>query len=133
MYKLVVVAGKLRGEEFELEEGDNVFGRSPEVSFPLNVDGISKSHFSITITGEIAYLKDLESSNGTFVNGKLIKSKTVGNKDKIAVPDLIFQVVFVTEKKKIIKRQIDVEEEVEDFLEPTDVPDQNNHPGPTQP
>ena len=34
-----------------------------------------------------------------FLNGKLIKNGTIKNGDKIALPDLILQVVFVTEKK----------------------------------
>jgi hypothetical protein len=31
MYKLVAVGGKLRGQEFILEEGDNIVGRGDEI------------------------------------------------------------------------------------------------------
>lgn len=106
MYKLVAVGGKLRGKEFVLNEGENVLGRGLEVDCPLKADGISKRHMSITVNGDTCYVQDLGSSNGTFVNGKLIKSATVKNGDKIAVPNIIFQVVYVTEKKVVVKKQV---------------------------
>ena len=85
MFKLVVIAGKLRGKEFELNEGENVIGRDSECEIHLPIPGISKNHFSFTVTGDHAYVKDLGSSNGTFVNGKMVKNATVKNGDKIAM------------------------------------------------
>lgn len=116
MYKLVVVAGKMRGEEYLLKEGENVLGRSEECDVHFPVQGVSKKHLSITVTEDSAYLKDLGSSNGTFLNGKIIKRATAKNGDKIALPDSILQVVHVEEKKIIIKKKIakDDSEELED-------------------
>ena len=104
MYKLVVVAGKLRGKEFELQEGENIIGRDSECDIHMPVEGISSQHSSLTITGNSCYIVDLDSSNGTFVNGKMIKRQTIQDGDKVALPDIIIQVVFVEEKKIIIKK-----------------------------
>ncbi len=101
MFKLVAVAGKLRGREFVLSEGENTVGRDSSCSVVISVDGISKKHFSMTVTGDTAYAEDLGSSNGTFLNGKIIKKATVKAGDKIALPDLILQVVYVKEKKAL--------------------------------
>ena len=106
MYKLVAVGGKLRGKEFVLAEGANSIGRSADCDHILEVGGISKKHMSITVNGESAFLEDLGSSNGTFLNGKLVKKKTIKNKDKIALPNVIFQVVYVKEKKVIVKKKV---------------------------
>jgi pSer/pThr/pTyr-binding forkhead associated (FHA) protein len=106
MYKIVAVGGKLRGQEFILKDGENIIGRSPDVDFPLAVEGVSKRHMSITVNGDTAFVEDLGSSNGTFVNGKLTKKMTVKNQDKIALPNVIFQVVHVKEKKVIIKKKV---------------------------
>lgn len=115
MYKLVVIGGKLRGKEYELAEGENILGRDPECNVHFPVQGVSKRHMSITVTGDAAYIKDLGSSNGTFLNGKIIKRGTVKSGDKIALPDSILQVVHVKEKKKVVKRKagkaVDQEEE----------------------
>lgn len=116
MYKLVVVAGKLRGKEFILKEGDNVIGRDSSCDIQIAVDGISKRHFSITVTEDIPYLKDLGSSNGTFINGKITKERTIEDKDKIALPDIILQLVHVKEKKVIVKKKAAKEIDEEELL-----------------
>ena len=84
MYKLVVVAGKLRGEEYTLESGENTLGRDENCDIPFVVKGVSKKHFSATVTGDVIYIQDLGSSNGTFLNGKAITRATAKNGDKIA-------------------------------------------------
>lgn len=130
MFKLVAVGGKLRGREFVLNEGENTLGRDSECDHVLEVQGVSKKHMSITVTGDTAYVEDMGSSNGTFVNGKLIKKKTVKGKDKIAVPNVIFQLVFVKEKKVIVKKKVAKASEGNDsdsYIENERMPD--NLPG----
>ena len=123
MFKLVVVAGKLRGTEFILEDGENILGRDDSCDIHFPVQGVSKKHFSISVSHDSCYLTDLESSNGTFLNGKAIKRATVDDGDKIALPDSIIQVVYVEEKKIIIKKRIMAEEDEQDFMAPDDVPE----------
>ena len=106
MFKLVAVGGKNRGQEIVLNDGDNVFGRGGECDHILEIEGVSKKHMQIKVNGEDCFLEDLGSSNGTFVNGKLIKKKTIKNKDRIALPNVIYQVVHVTEKKILIKKKV---------------------------
>jgi PAS domain-containing protein len=106
MFKLVAVGGKIRGKEIELNEGENTLGRAPDNDHQLEVGGVSKKHMSITVTGDTCYVEDLGSSNGTFVNGKLIKKKTIKSGDKVALPNVIFQLVFVKEKKVVVKKKV---------------------------
>ncbi len=114
MYKLVAVAGKLRGQEFELHDGENICGRDSGCDVHLSVQGISKKHMAVTVTDDVCYINDLGSSNGTFLNGKIIKRATAENGDKIALPDLIMQVVYVEEKKIIVKKAVTDEEDEDD-------------------
>jgi hypothetical protein len=44
-------------------------GRSPGNTIPLDTDTISRYHMSITRQGEATFVTDLESANGTFVDG----------------------------------------------------------------
>lgn len=106
MYKLVAVGGKLRGQEITLKEGENTLGRGTDVDHQVAVDGVSKKHMRITVNGETAFVEDLGSSNGTFINGKLVKKATVKSGDKIALPNVIFQLVYVTEKKIVVKKKV---------------------------
>jgi len=114
VFKLVAVGGKLRGKEFELKEGENSLGRSMEVDISLSVDGVSKKHLNITVNNETCYLEDMGSSNGTFLNGQLIKKATAKNGDKVAIPNVIFQLVYVKEKKVIVKKKIAKSDEGDD-------------------
>lgn len=106
MYKLVAIGGKLRGQEITLSDGENVLGRGSDCDHLIELEGISKKHLVISVNGENCFLEDLGSSNGTFVNGKMIKKISAKNKDKITLPNVIFQLVYVKENKKIIKKKI---------------------------
>ncbi len=106
MFKLVAVGGKLRGKEFILNEGENSIGRSQDSDHVIAVEGISKKHLQITVNGETAFVQDLGSSNGTLVNGKIIKKATLKDGDKIALPNVILQLVYVFEKKVIVKKKV---------------------------
>lgn len=107
MYKLICVGGKLRGQEFNLVSGENVLGRDPQqVSIPIVIDGVSKKHLMIEVLNDEVMLADLGSSNGTFVNGKIIKKIKASVGDQIALPNVIFKLVHVEEKKVIVKRTV---------------------------
>ena len=67
---------------------------------------MSKKHLKITVNHQTAFAEDLGSSNGTLVNGKVIKKITIKDGDKIALPNLIFQVVYVLEKKIQIRKKV---------------------------
>lgn len=106
MFKLVAVGGRLRGKEFILEEGENTIGRAQECTISLLVDGISKKHLKINVNGDTVFAEDLGSSNGTLVNEKPLHKGTLKNGDKIILPNLILQLVYVLEKKIVIKKKV---------------------------
>jgi len=62
-----ILAGGVDGDAFPLREGENTVGRSAgDLSFPG--DGyVSARHAILTVRGERASVRDLGSSNGTFV------------------------------------------------------------------
>lgn len=117
MYKLVVVGGKSRGQEFTLKSGDNSLGRDAACDIPFPVDGVSKKHLTVTVTNDVVYLQDMGSANGTFLNGKLIKRATIKSGDKIALPNAILQLVYVQEKKVVIKKKVANQKEREESIE----------------
>lgn len=127
MYKLVVVGGKLRGQEFILKAGDNILGRDTACEIPFQVDGVSKRHVSISVTEDVVYVQDLGSSNGTFLNGKLIKRVTAKSGDKIGLPNAILQLVHVKEKIVVVKKKVNLhsekEESADDILKGQKPPD----------
>ncbi len=121
MFKLVVVGGKLRGQEFVLKQGDNVLGRDAECDIVFQVDGVSKKHVTFSVADDVVYIQDNGSANGTFLNGKITKRASVKGTDKIGLPNAILQLVKVQEKKVVVKKKIASpkklkEESSEDYL-----------------
>jgi two-component system cell cycle response regulator len=70
---LLVVGGDLNGSIFDLQLGENSVGRNPDCNIPLDFQGISRKHFSITLIDNTATLQDLGSANGTFLNNQKIE------------------------------------------------------------
>ena len=76
----LVVGGDLNGTIFNLIEGENVIGRSPDCTIPLEFQGVSRRHFKVTIKNATGTVEDLGSSNGTFLNNTKIEGVTTLSK-----------------------------------------------------
>jgi pSer/pThr/pTyr-binding forkhead associated (FHA) protein len=74
MASLFVVAGKERGKYFILEEGTVRLGRDELADLQILDDMISRSHLDVSFDGkkDVCRIEDLNSANGTFVNGQRI-------------------------------------------------------------
>lgn len=57
------------GEEIPLYEGVNVLGRDPSAGVMIDHETVSRRHASITIAPDSVTLEDLQSKNGTFIDG----------------------------------------------------------------
>jgi pSer/pThr/pTyr-binding forkhead associated (FHA) protein len=68
MAKLVVQPGSPAAWEIKLKAGTNSLGRNPANDFKLDDPSVSGSHCEIRLENENAVIKDLGSTNGTFVN-----------------------------------------------------------------
>ncbi len=62
-----------------------VIGRTPPADLVIHSQLVSKRHATIQFDGEEFRLDDLESSNGTFVNGERVTSRTIRDGDVIHV------------------------------------------------
>jgi hypothetical protein len=68
MAKLVVQPGSPAAWEIKLKAGTNSLGRNPANDFKLDDPSVSGSHCEILLENENAVIRDLGSTNGTFVN-----------------------------------------------------------------
>ena len=62
---------EIGGMKKQLEERTYVLGRGTDVDIQINDSGISRKHLSIEVSESI-FIKDLNSTNGTFINGEKI-------------------------------------------------------------
>ncbi|MFZ8933212.1 MAG: diguanylate cyclase [Bacteriovoracaceae bacterium] len=67
---LIGIGGTVKGEVYDLIEGEINVGRSDDAKIRIDTDGVSRNHFKIIIhdDGTSVTLEDLGSRNGTYVN-----------------------------------------------------------------
>jgi len=66
---VVVMDGDQKGEDFRLRDGQNTIGSAHDADIVLKDQTVSAKHASIRYKDGKFFLSDLDSSNGTFVNG----------------------------------------------------------------
>ena len=60
------------GQTHELKAGTTSVGRDDEADIKVEDRGLSRVHFEIAFDGQIAAIRDLQSTNGTFVDGSKV-------------------------------------------------------------
>lgn len=95
--QLVHIEGPLKGEIQELSDAEIVIGRHPDcqVHFPKDVVTLSRRHARIIREGNRFKLID-QSTNGTFVNGKLVSEVYLKDGDVITFTEGGPKVSFLT-------------------------------------
>src|SRR5438270_4725106 len=83
--RLVAVAGPLKDSAFEMGDAEVSIGRDSSNSVRIADSVLSRRHCAVRRAGERCRLFDLDSMNGTFVNGKPIREHALEHDDQIAV------------------------------------------------
>ena len=69
MPSLYILSGPTAGESYELKDGTTLVGRGPDSDVQIVEASVSRKHARITLSGERLLIEDLESQNGTQLNG----------------------------------------------------------------
>ena len=72
--------------------GKLIIGRDASCDIALPLEHLSRQHCAIEIRSGLLYVSDLDSSNGTFLNGERIKESPVKAGDKIKLDVITFEV-----------------------------------------
>ena len=95
MAKLIVESNGSSIEEFQLDKECVTIGRKPDNDIELNNLSVSAHHAQVITILNDSFLEDLNSTNGTFVNAKLIRKFALRNGDVIRIGE--FQLKYVNE------------------------------------
>ena len=84
---LVICNGGFEGMEYELSSEETIIGRNPTTDITLLDENISREHTIILWDAETRghTIEDLQSTNGTKVNGKRVRSADLQDGDEIEI------------------------------------------------
>ncbi|MDR3452398.1 MAG: FHA domain-containing protein, partial [Rhodoferax sp.] len=95
MPKMIVSIDGVVIKEFQLTKDRTTLGRRPYNDIVIDNLAVSGEHAALQIVGNEVYLEDLNSTNGSYVNGKSIKKQLLQNNDTIEVGK--YKIRFVNE------------------------------------
>jgi len=94
MAKLIIKNnGELEGRIIELKPGVNRFGRESTNDFSFPFPEVSGAHCEVLVDNEFVFVRDLNSSNGTFIDGDMVRESALysGQALKIGCIEMILE------------------------------------------
>src|SRR5947208_17086422 len=101
---LEVISGPLQGKKIEAKLGETVsIGRTPKASAPLADNFMSGAHFAVECDANGCRLRDLNSRNGTKLNGELVTEAVLKNGDQIYAgrTNFLLQIEAVPQRESV--------------------------------
>ena len=77
MPKLVVLSEGLTGRSHELKVDKTTIGRLEDNTFQIAEQSVSSHHCEVLLKGSDVIVRDLNSTNGTYINGEKISEKVL--------------------------------------------------------
>ncbi len=88
---LEFLSGEQAGHQLNLTEETAVLGRHPDCNIVLDQGAVSRQHAAISLIDGEYHIEDLNSRNGTFVNGSPVhEPRKLTNGDRLKICDLEF-------------------------------------------
>ena len=85
MGKLVVSLDNVVIKEFQITKERTTLGRRPYNDIVIDNLAVSGEHAVLTAAQSDVFIEDLNSTNGTYINGKAVKKQLLSNNDVVEV------------------------------------------------
>jgi pSer/pThr/pTyr-binding forkhead associated (FHA) protein len=82
-----------QGQRFPVGDEDVTLGREVGNTIVVASDQVSRRHARIFVSGGAHVLVDLESTNGTYLNSKLVKEQTLRHGDVLRIASMVLKYV----------------------------------------
>jgi hypothetical protein len=108
-YQLVMHAGPTPGKTYLIDQPEIIIGRDLRSNIVINDVEVSRSHCRVSTYENGIYIEDLNSTNGTFINGnRITKSTSIKSGDILKIGEtvtMVMEKIAVEEEKTIASPQ----------------------------
>ena len=108
--RLLVIAGPSKDSTLPLPDGEATIGRDPTNVVPLVDPSVSRKHCLLRREDDRFQIKDLESRNGTLVNGEPVKEQWLRHGDEIATGDSVFLFLLEEDERVAAVSRVEFDE-----------------------
>ncbi len=108
--RLQVVAGPLRDSTLALSSGDVPIGRDPANLISIGDPSLSRRHCVLSCNGNGYKIRDLDSRNGTFVNGVAVKESPLQHGDQISIGDSVLVLLLEEDAEESAADSVEFED-----------------------
>src|ERR1039457_3962642 len=77
MAKLVILSAGMTGRTQELKVEKTTIGRVEDNTFQISEPSVSSHHCEVLLRGSEVMVRDLNSTNGTYINGEKIAERVI--------------------------------------------------------
>lgn len=88
---LIEIYGRHLGRKYDLHENICMIGRDPQNNIVLESDSVSRRHAVLEMADNGRTLRDLGSTNGSYLNDIQVRSALLSNGDLVKIGDTIFK------------------------------------------
>jgi diguanylate cyclase (GGDEF)-like protein len=81
----IVLGGSEVGQMFLIERSETILGRGAGANIRIRDDGVSRLHARVFLNGKDVSIEDMESANGTLVNGERVDRHELREGDKVQI------------------------------------------------
>lgn len=103
---LIVLYPQNLFKQVPLEKGTVILGRGTDANFKLDDELVSRKHCSLTFDGTKVIVKDLGSTNGTFVDGSPVDSMELDSDNRLQIGKMVLKVDFKDPSEEAFDREL---------------------------
>lgn len=107
---LVVFTEDGSRRDVPLKQGTHIVGRTEDANVRVPLPSVSRRHCELTVDGSDLRVKDLGSSNGTYLNYKQIDHATIAPGDVLGIGGVLFTVQIDGMPKQVEKPEPPLDE-----------------------
>jgi transcriptional regulator with GAF, ATPase, and Fis domain len=109
--RLLVIAGPAKDSTIPLPDGEATLGRDPTNAVPVADASVSRKHCLLRKEEDGRFqIKDLDSRNGTLVNGQAVEDQWLRHGDEIATGDSVFLFLLEDQDQSIPASRVEFDD-----------------------